>query len=719
MQWFRRFQNNCSIRRRTTQVTVGNFEQLELRVVPSSVVVTPLDGLVTTEAGGTTSFSVVLDSPPLKGKKPLTAQIPIRSTDPTEGTVSTNRLLFDSSNWNVPQTVIVTGVADSLDDGPQNYTIQLGKLITKAKKFKKLDPPDVRVTNSEGSVAGQGTQTDLIASGFPVIEEGSTATVEIKLKSAPTDYVDLSVALVTGASQAKLSTSLFSFTPANWNVAQTLTLTGINTDGADGDHPIQLQFASTSNDAAFDAQISSLDGTVRDRGIKTLEGTVTGVIHTEPGPFGFPYPYESDVEGDFSFTFDGTTLVYLQKQYSEAVLQSVSLSTTEVAFTLEHLDYDTGLGDIDSARFVGTVSNLGTDSMTMSGTWTGTGDFTTGSGTWSIGVSVPASVVFGTRGTIILPEGDVLPLTVSLSTRPTGNVEVRFYTDLVYSVRMGFNPDTGFGTSLTFTPENWNIPQTVQLRGIETDAADGSIVDKLIAYVTSSDPRFEELAYDQYDLGAVLSVYVQDPMLNGVYTGTITGGDPSSPVEEGLELLVSGNEITGISPVAVSGTARRSSILFTQATGPLAGAIFEGSPTRNSDGTIRIDGTWSINTPERTASGTFSITRPAPAVPSIAESWYYSTYSGFGFPTAPYTFEFTRAEPHLLVGEFGFGGGRGTTYVDLTLTSQPSSPNVFRGVSDSETTFVAVFSEAGSTPATCTVYYWNAVESGSIIFKQS
>jgi hypothetical protein len=66
--------------------------------------VTPVAGLGTTEAGGSASFSVVLKSEPTAD-----VVIAVASSDVTEGTVSAASLTFTAADWNVPQTVTVTG----------------------------------------------------------------------------------------------------------------------------------------------------------------------------------------------------------------------------------------------------------------------------------------------------------------------------------------------------------------------------------------------------------------------------------------------------------------------------------------------------------------------------------------------------------------------------------------------------------------------------------
>src|SRR5205085_2365081 len=87
----------------------------------AGVTVSPTSGLTTSEAGGTATFTVVLDSQPTAD-----VTISIASSDATEGTVSTSLLTFTSANWNLAQTVTVTGVNDAVDDGDIGYTIVTG-----------------------------------------------------------------------------------------------------------------------------------------------------------------------------------------------------------------------------------------------------------------------------------------------------------------------------------------------------------------------------------------------------------------------------------------------------------------------------------------------------------------------------------------------------------------------------------------------------------------
>ncbi len=99
-------------------------------------IVTPTSGLVTTEAGGKATFTVTLNTQPTAD-----VTIPVSSSDTTEGTVSTASLTFTPANWNVPQTVIVTGVDDAIVDGDVAYTIVLGAATSADPAYNGLDPP--------------------------------------------------------------------------------------------------------------------------------------------------------------------------------------------------------------------------------------------------------------------------------------------------------------------------------------------------------------------------------------------------------------------------------------------------------------------------------------------------------------------------------------------------------------------------------------------------
>lgn len=109
----------------------------------AGVTVNPTSGLVTTEGGGTDTFTAVLKAAPDSD-----VVIDISSSDETEGTVSPSSLTFTSNDWDTAQTVTVTGVNDWLNDGDVAYTIVLAIASSKSD-YTGVNPDDVSVSNTD------------------------------------------------------------------------------------------------------------------------------------------------------------------------------------------------------------------------------------------------------------------------------------------------------------------------------------------------------------------------------------------------------------------------------------------------------------------------------------------------------------------------------------------------------------------------------------------
>ncbi len=137
-------------------VSVTNLDDDVLPKPPAGITVTPTSGLTTSESGATASFSIVLDSPPTSA-----VTVAVTSSNPSEGTVSTSAsgsqvaevgLTFTSANWDIPLTVTVTGVDDTLLDGDIDYSVVTAPAISTDPGYSDLDPADVSVTNEDNEV---------------------------------------------------------------------------------------------------------------------------------------------------------------------------------------------------------------------------------------------------------------------------------------------------------------------------------------------------------------------------------------------------------------------------------------------------------------------------------------------------------------------------------------------------------------------------------------
>ena len=212
--------------------------------VTPGVVVTPTSGLVTTETGGTATYTIVLNTQPTSN-----VTIGISSNDTTEATVSPTAVVFTSANWNVARTITVTGVNDFIADGSIGYTIVNAAATSSDSAFNGLNPADVT-----GSTTGNGGLAGIIVtpvSGLFTTQTGIQATFTVVLTSQPAANVVIGLTS-SDTTEGTVSPSSLTFTSADWFTARTVTVTGVH-DGAGG-MPAAYSIvtaAATSGDANY------------------------------------------------------------------------------------------------------------------------------------------------------------------------------------------------------------------------------------------------------------------------------------------------------------------------------------------------------------------------------------------------------------------------------------------------------------------------------------
>ena len=199
------------------------------------------------ESGTTDTFTVVLDAGP-----PTNVVFLVTSGDTGEATVDQSSLTFTPGNWSTAQTVTVTGVDDVVVDGNQNTTITIS--VDDLNSDDNYDPQADQTVNA--------TTTDDEVAGFTIVESGGFTSVD---ESATTDTftavldaepVSNVVITVTSADtgEATVNVSSLTFTPANWDTAQTVTVTGVDDALQDGhqNFNVTLSVDDANSDDAYD-----------------------------------------------------------------------------------------------------------------------------------------------------------------------------------------------------------------------------------------------------------------------------------------------------------------------------------------------------------------------------------------------------------------------------------------------------------------------------------
>ncbi len=367
---------------------------------PAGITVTPTSGLATTEAGGSDSFTVKLNTKPTAN-----VTIGISSSDTSEGTASTTALTFTPNNWDTAQTVTVTGQDDSADDGNQAYTIITAAASSADTSYNGLNPDDVTVTNSDNDDGEPSSSISVnfndytIQSYDPAQDLNGTATVE--------------------------------------DSGSTLALTG-NTW-----KKIELPYTITANTVLeFDFQSDS-----------------QGEIH------GIGFDNNDQFDADHTFKLYGTQgwgiTAYENyagsapgsKHYVISVGQHYTGDVQSLFFVNDHDEAATPTAE---SRFSNIVIREGQ------------------------GAQLPAAIVVTpTSGLATTEAGGSDSFTVKLNTKPTANVTIGISSS-------DTSEGTASTTALTFTPNNWDTAQTVTVTGQDDSADDGNQAYTIITAAASS-----------------------------------------------------------------------------------------------------------------------------------------------------------------------------------------------------------------------------------------
>jgi hypothetical protein len=432
----------------------------------AGITVTPTAGLITTEAGGTATFTVVLTTQPTAD-----VTIGLSSDDTSEGTVAPTSLTFTVANWNTAQTVTVTGVDDTIVDGNVAYSIVTGAATSTDTAYSGVNAADVGVSNTDNDVAGI---TVTPTSGLTTTEAGGTASFTVVLSAQPT--ADVTIGLSSSdPTEGTVSSISLTFTTANWNTAQTVTATGVDDSIIDGNVAYSIvTAAATSTDpayAGFNAADVSVSNTDNDVAGVTIAQSGGSTAVTEGGATdAFTLVLTAQPTSDVTITFDVGTqvsfapnpLVITPAQWN--VPQSVTVTAVDDNAVEGPHSATVGLIFTGDANFAAITPNSVSQSVSITDN-----DLA--------GVTVTQS-----GGSTAVTEGGATDTyTLVLTSQPTANVTVNMASGTQLTTSL---------TSATFTAATWNVAQTVTVSAVDDAIAEGTHSGSVTHTVTSADPNY-------------------------------------------------------------------------------------------------------------------------------------------------------------------------------------------------------------------------------------
>ena len=209
-------------------------------------IINSFDEKPVSETGTTNTFSIVLDTQPTDD-----VIFDITSSDEDEAIV-TGTVTFTNADWNIAQTVTITGVDDALIDGTQTSTITISIASSNDLEYASLSSQTLNIYTTDDDSAGFSlTSTD----NKIVSETGTTDTFTIVLDAQPLN--DVVFEITSSDTTEAIVTGTVTFTNANWSSVQTVTITGVDDALIDGTQTstITINVKNTS-DGAFTALAS-------------------------------------------------------------------------------------------------------------------------------------------------------------------------------------------------------------------------------------------------------------------------------------------------------------------------------------------------------------------------------------------------------------------------------------------------------------------------------
>lgn len=430
----------------------------------AGLTITPATSLSTNESGASATFTVQLASQPMGN-----VSVSVASADETEGLVSPSSLTFTAANWNTPQNVSVSGVEDAASDGPQDYSVVLHVVMaTSDADYAALSDTHIPVTNADNDTAGVTVSP---VTGLTVSESGATGTFGIVLNTIPSSTVTISLSSDSLA-DGTVSPSSVTFSPANWNVQQTVTVSPINDSIDDGDHLFNIvTAASTSSDPSYNGL------SVADVAVTNLDDDSVGVMLS--GTMG------TLVEGGDS----AAILVHLTSEPLATVTIPLHVSdSAQATVTPASLTFTTSNWIANQVVTIAAVNDTlvdGTANIVVSLDAASSSDplyngFNPDDAAFAITDNDTASVIVTpTSGLMTAESGGTATFTLVLSATPSSSVSIALSSS--NAAEGSVAPST-----VTFTGANWNVPQTVTVTGVDDAALDGTVSYSVVTSATSS-----------------------------------------------------------------------------------------------------------------------------------------------------------------------------------------------------------------------------------------
>ena len=413
------------------------------------------------------------------------------SADPERQVVipltATNGAGAEASDYSVPtsvtfmddetsKTVTFTSTSDDVDESNETVTLAFGTLPTRVTAGSTASTT-VTITDDD-------TRGVTVSETALTVPEGGMATYTVVLDSQPTGNVTVMVGGASGDVLVDTDSTMtrnqhnLTFTPSNWNTAQTVTVTAAEDNDKVSDAAVTLTHTVSGADYASVAA-ANVTVTITENDTRGVTVSETALTVTEGMTGTYTVVLGSEPTGNVTVTVGG-------------VSGDVSVSPSSLTFTSSNWD---------DAQTVTVTAGQDTDItadavVTLTHTVSGADYASETAGSVTVTIVEDDKPTFSVTGPARVGEGNPDPLavrqdgtatyTVSLSAEPDSNVTVKYATaDDTATAVSDYTASSG---TLTFTTTNWNTPQTVDVTIIyDDDDSANDAADETFTF-TLSDP---------------------------------------------------------------------------------------------------------------------------------------------------------------------------------------------------------------------------------------
>ncbi len=393
-------------------------------------------------------------------------------------------------------SVAVGASSDSATEGTDYETVDafditIAKGAASATGTFTLTPKDDDVDEDDETISVAGTLSGVSVTGasitltdddtkglvlsessLTVAEAGGTETYTVKLSSAPTADVTVTVssndenaATVHKSGGTAGKTVALTFTTGDWNTTQTVTVTGVNDDLDNPDNKRAVTLSHSAAKGGYDNVTGSVSVDVTDDdGAPTItlsvdKSSVTENVSTAPTITvtatvnGSKFPESKTLSVAVGATSDTATegTDYETVDAFDITINKDSTSATGT-FTLTPEDDDVDEDD-ETISVAGTLSGVSVTGASI----TLTDDDTKG-------------LVLSESSLTVAEAGGTETYTVKLSSAPTADVTVTVSSNDENAATVHKSGGTaGKTVALTFTTGDWNTAQTVTVTGVNDD----------------------------------------------------------------------------------------------------------------------------------------------------------------------------------------------------------------------------------------------------------